>query len=60
MLVGNFGDGTINAFVRRDGKILQGRSLGVDGGSVASFGQDLDGELYVLSLSGPVYRVVPA
>ena len=53
-------NGTINAFVRRDGKILQGRSLGVDGGSVASFGQDLDGELYVLSLSGPVYRVVPA
>jgi glucose/arabinose dehydrogenase len=25
----------------------------------SSFGQDSDGELYVLSLSGPVYRIVP-
>lgn len=30
-----------------------------EGYSVASFGQDQDGELYVLSLSGPVYKIVP-
>ena len=26
----------------------------------SSFGEDTDGELYVLSLAGPVYRIVPA
>jgi glucose/arabinose dehydrogenase len=52
-------NGTINAFVLRGGKVVGQRSLGVDAGSVASFGQDRDGELYVLSLAGPVYRIVP-
>ena len=52
-------NGTINAFVLRGGKVTKRRSLGVDGGAVASFGQDQNGELYVLSLSGPVYRIVP-
>lgn len=32
--------------------------VAVPGGSLASFGQDADGELYALSLEGPVYRVV--
>ena len=30
----------------------------VPGGSLASFGQDADGELYALSLEGPVSRVI--
>ena len=34
-------------------------SLGLQVPGVASFGQDADGELYVLSLTGPVYRLVP-
>lgn len=34
--------------------------LSADPGSVASFGQGPDGELYVLSLGGPVYRIDPA
>jgi hypothetical protein len=28
--------------------------------NLASFGEDANGELYALSLSGPVYRLVPA
>jgi glucose/arabinose dehydrogenase len=53
-------NGTINALVLADGKVTQHRSLGVDAGSPSSFGQDQDGELYVLSLAGPVYRIDPA
>jgi glucose/arabinose dehydrogenase len=36
------------------------RSLDVKAGFVASFGEDLDGELYVLSLDGPLLRLDPA
>ncbi len=37
------------------------RDLGVEvpGGSLASFGEDAHGELYTLSLNGPVARIVP-
>ena len=37
------------------------RDLGVEvpGGSLASFGEDAQGELYTLSLNGPVARIVP-
>jgi glucose/arabinose dehydrogenase len=34
--------------------------MGVQVDNLASFGEDHDGELYLLSLSGPVYRLVPA
>ena len=30
------------------------------GGSISAFGQDARGELYILQLTGPVWRVVPA
>jgi glucose/arabinose dehydrogenase len=53
-------NGTINAFVLRGGKAAKLRSLRVNGEAVASFGQDQDGELYVLSLAGPIYRIEPA
>ena len=36
------------------------RPLDVNGGFVASFGEDHDGELYVLSLRGPLLRLDPA
>jgi len=32
----------------------------LSGGNVSSFGQDAKGELYVVRLGGPVYRIVPA
>jgi glucose/arabinose dehydrogenase len=38
------------------------RDLGVEvpGGSLASFGEDAAGEIYTLSLNGPVARIVPS
>jgi len=44
-----------------DGEVVF-RDLGVaiPGGELASFGEGPDGELYALSLSGPVSRIVPA
>jgi glucose/arabinose dehydrogenase len=35
-------------------------TLGVEVENLSSFGEDHDGELYLLSLSGPVYRIAPA
>lgn len=52
-------NGTIKAIVVRKGKVTQRGSLGISADSVASFGQDASGELYVLTLGGPVYRIVP-
>ncbi len=36
------------------------RPLGVDVSQISSFGEDLQGRIYAVSLSGPVYRLVPA
>jgi hypothetical protein len=38
----------------------QVRDLGMATSNLASFGQDLNGDLYALSLSGGVYRIDPA
>jgi hypothetical protein len=38
----------------------QVRDLGISTGSLASFGQDAGGELYVLSLTGGVSRIDPS
>jgi glucose/arabinose dehydrogenase len=43
-----------------DGGNVRERGLGVEVENLAAFGQDSAGELYALSLSGPVYRIVPA
>ena len=58
-----FGDyclGALQAFVFADGRVRGHRELGPRVEHPASFGEDADGELYVLSRSGPVYRIVPA
>jgi glucose/arabinose dehydrogenase len=53
-------EGTINALVQQDGKVVAQRSMNVHADSPSSFGQDASGELYVVSLGGPIYRVDPA
>jgi glucose/arabinose dehydrogenase len=57
---GDFCHGRLEAFVLRDGTAEQHRELGLVVENLASFGEDAAGELYVLSLSGPVFRIVPA
>jgi glucose/arabinose dehydrogenase len=52
--------GQLRAFVR-DGNGVRGhRFLGPKLGSLASFGESSNGEIYVLSLSGGVHRIDPA
>ena len=52
---------TIRALVLQDGTVALQRDLAeVAEGSAVSFGEDADGEIYVLSLVGPVLRIDPA
>ena len=50
----------ISAVRIEGGRVVASRDLDVTLRSVSSFGQDANGELYVLSLSQGVYRVDPA
>ncbi|GBC87243.1 hypothetical protein HRbin12_01246 [bacterium HR12] len=56
---GDFCDGALQALVLRDGRAVH-RELGPVVPALASFGEDADGELYALSLEGPLYRLLPA
>ena len=51
--------GHIRALRFGGGKVRQERDLGPVVSSIASFGEDQDGELYALSLGGDVYKIVP-
>jgi glucose/arabinose dehydrogenase len=54
-------NGAIRALaVDAESEVVAQADLGVAAERVVSFGQDADGELYVLDLSGPVYRLDPA
>lgn len=60
-LYSDFCEGAIRALaVGASGQVVDERSLGVDGGRVVAFAEDRDGEVYVLSLDGAVYRIEPA
>ncbi|QGG96391.1 PQQ-dependent sugar dehydrogenase [Actinomarinicola tropica] len=61
-LYSDYCDPTIRALLVRDGVLVDERALDVDvpGGQVASFAEGADGELYVLSLAGGIYRIDPA
>lgn len=52
--------GRLDALRLRDGREPQVVALGPVVENLASFGEDANGELYALSLSGPVYRLVAA
>jgi glucose/arabinose dehydrogenase len=49
--------GEVQALVQSDGAVVAQHDLGVHADQLSSFGQDNDGELWVLSLAGPVYRL---
>jgi glucose/arabinose dehydrogenase len=58
-----FGDiclGRIEGLRFEGGRVVGHRELGVEVPNLSSFGEDADGELYAMSLSGGVYRIVPA
>lgn len=59
-LYGDYCAGEVRAVVNAGGGRSGTTGLGAKAEQLASFGEDEDGELYVLSLSGPVYRVDPA
>jgi len=52
--------GEILAAVQSGGVITARRDLGINGGTVVSFAEGPTGELYVISLGGTVYQIVPA
>jgi glucose/arabinose dehydrogenase len=56
----DFGLGDLMALEQRGGRLVDLRSLGVHVDGVTSFGEDADGELYVLSRPGAIYRLDPA
>ena len=56
----DFCEGQLRSFVPRLRRAGRDRKLGLSVVSPSSFGEDLRGHLYVASLEGPVYRLVPA
>ncbi len=49
--------GQLRALRARDGQTVEERTFDAAGGELVSFGEDAAGEVYVLSLNGPIYRV---
>lgn len=56
---GDFYDPDIRALIPSSAGGLEEASLGLTVPNLSGFGEDAAGELYALSLSGPVYRLVP-
>lgn len=56
----DYAQGELIAIVQEGGALVAEQDLGVNGGQVSSFGEDSDGELYVLDINGRVLRVDPA
>ncbi|HYU58898.1 MAG TPA: PQQ-dependent sugar dehydrogenase, partial [Actinomycetota bacterium] len=50
----------LRALVQADGAVVAQRSLGLSSENIQSFGQDGDGELYVLSAGQGLLRIDPA
>jgi glucose/arabinose dehydrogenase len=59
-LYGDFCAGFVRAIRVEAGEVVDSAQLGVSAPELASFGEDADGELYLLSLGGQVLRLVPA
>jgi hypothetical protein len=52
-------DSALRAITQKGGKLADQRDLGAKGNQVAAFGQDQDGELYVLSQADGLQRIDP-
>ena len=59
-LYGDYCAGWVRAARVRGGQVAEQRDLGLSVPNLTSFGVDPAGELYAMSLSGPVYRLAPA
>jgi glucose/arabinose dehydrogenase len=59
-LFGDFCNGQVRALRLADGKVSEQRALGLEVPNLASFGEDHQGEVYALSLSGGLFRIDPA
>ncbi|MGH8990446.1 MAG: PQQ-dependent sugar dehydrogenase, partial [Acidimicrobiia bacterium] len=59
-LFGDFCNGQVRGLRLAGGKVSEHRSFGLEVPNLASFGQDHQGEVYALSLSGGVFRIDPA
>ncbi|HEU4399307.1 MAG TPA: PQQ-dependent sugar dehydrogenase [Actinomycetota bacterium] len=59
-LYGDYCAGWVRAARVHGGRVAEQRDLGLSVPSLTSFGVGPDGELYAMSLSGPVYRLSPA
>ena len=53
-------DSALRALTEQGGKVAGQRDLGVKGNQITAFGQDQDGELYVLSQGDGLQRIDPA
>jgi glucose/arabinose dehydrogenase len=51
--------GEIMALTEREGRVVEGRSLGLTVPNLSSFGEDQSGELYAISLEGAVLLLEP-
>jgi glucose/arabinose dehydrogenase len=56
---GDFCAGRLLAVRQRDGRVTERADLGARASQLSSFGEDHAGELYALSLDGPVWRIDP-
>jgi glucose/arabinose dehydrogenase len=59
-LYGDFCAGFVRGIVLKGGEVTQRREFGINVSSLSSFGEDQEGELYLLSLGGDVFRLDPA
>ena len=49
--------GQIRALRAEGGQTIEDRTFDAEGSALVSFGEDPAGEVYVLSLDGPIYRI---
>lgn len=60
-LYGDFCEGQLRSFPANAGEpATDDRELGLEVAQLSSFGEGADGQIYAVSLEGPVYRLVPA